>query len=482
MIKGESESEFKASWEKHRRPSCSLVLEGSCLEGSLLVAIRKMVLCLDQEGNKLPYEVHPPQTETKWLKLCLVGQLKSMYNVDLVRQALRSEEYSCQLCEWSGFYVLIHFDSGKGLEDFWKAKDSLLKSWFADLDQLHTFEQKKKQKVWITISSVPFSVWFDSFFKNLASLWGEVLKIDEETVAKTRFDVAHVLVGVSLTSDIPSSISIFVNGKISHIRVVVSEYEDERAWIVDESSTNSIEDESGRYSDDSQDEFNEEHLCDNNERNPQPFAEIPSPRGESNNVDVNSLSELGSDYANNANRVQIQTQNLYQPNISLGLPIDGVLLDVPVNQVQELSRNSSNHSDSVAPIFDRGSGLFTVKPKLLKKSRGENFIAYRSKFDRFQNWVVNSIPHGRTKGGFSSGKRQNRNLFLMENSSSLHSLGMLNSSPIISISGQKDSETDNQIEARNSVEVCSTLGLRTASDNFVAKRFSEITRENERST
>ncbi|KAK9043899.1 hypothetical protein V6N11_072223 [Hibiscus sabdariffa] len=413
MIKGESESEFKASWEKHRRPSCSLVLEGSCLEGSLLVAIRKMV-------------VSP--SDVAW-----------------------EPRYS----DWTEANKTVSEGNNRRMDGF-------------SIKVYHERSEKENPPNVCVLSTLerPSKV-LDSFRDGRS--FREVLsgKPDRR---------------VSLTSDIPSSISIFVNGKISHIRVVVSEYEDERAWIVDESSTNSIEDESGRYSDDSQDEFNEEHLCDNNERNPQPFAEIPSPRGESNNVDVNSLSELGSDYANNANRVQIQTQNLYQPNISLGLPIDGVLLDVPVNQVQELSRNSSNHSDSVAPIFDRGSGLFTVKPKLLKKSRGENFIAYRSKFDRFQNWVVNSIPHGRTKGGFSSGKRQNRNLFLMENSSSLHSLGMLNSSPIISISGQKDSETDNQIEARNSVEVCSTLGLRTASDNFVAKRFSEITRENERST
>ncbi|KAK8661204.1 hypothetical protein V6N13_052102 [Hibiscus sabdariffa] len=78
---------------------------------------------------------------------------------------------------------------------------------------------------------VPICIWHQSFFNCIVSSWGTLIKIDEETARRERFDRAKILTLVNKKADIPSTIKIAVEGKKYLIRIQTEDYQEEEAWI-----------------------------------------------------------------------------------------------------------------------------------------------------------------------------------------------------------------------------------------------------------
>ncbi|KAL4379088.1 hypothetical protein GQ457_02G028950 [Hibiscus cannabinus] len=291
-------------------------------------------------------------------------------------------------------------------------------------------------------------------------MWGNVIKVEDETSTKARLDVARVLVGVSSLSDIPSCVPISVNGKLCWIRVTMSEFEDDRAWIDVESPIDDPDEDSRSLCNETQDAFNAEPPRNIVGEGEQLFHdELLDPRGEDPNE---CAGEQELRVCSNINtEIRDQTHFDIEPDIHPGLLSDGDLLDIPVNQMVEPTRASSDISASETPSFDSGSSLFTVKPKLLKLSNGVHPLTFRSKVDRPQSWAGSFAfaSQGRTRTGVSSGSRKNRSYKSRGLSPHLLRLRDTSSCPQSSKLVRNDID-DDLLEARKSVEVCKGLGRR----------------------
>ncbi|KAK8562412.1 hypothetical protein V6N12_010493 [Hibiscus sabdariffa] len=172
-----------------------------------------------------------PSSDLDWLNQCFVGQVKGMYDADFVQQALRSDGFKVKVSVWSGFYVIIHCLEVEQVAILWDLKQSLLESWFEEIDTLANFMSETKLKIWVSIEGIPIHAWHPSVIKSVASHWGKVIKVDEDTISRNIFDCAWVLVGVSSVSDISLFVDVSINGEKFNVKVSTSEFEDNRCWI-----------------------------------------------------------------------------------------------------------------------------------------------------------------------------------------------------------------------------------------------------------
>ncbi|KAK8482298.1 hypothetical protein V6N11_084144 [Hibiscus sabdariffa] len=196
-------------------------------------------------------------SESEWLKNSFVGQVKGMYSVEIVQEELKSEGFNIKVCYWSGFYVIIQCLEEEQVQIFWDLRQSLMDSWFDDIDTVDNFLAKKKLKIWINIEGLPMAAWHATVIESIASKWGIVISIDADTLERNKFDYAQVLLGVSSITDVPKDATVVLNGDKFFIRMSSSEFEDNRCWINGGSSVDSMDEEDSCRFEDLPREFNE---------------------------------------------------------------------------------------------------------------------------------------------------------------------------------------------------------------------------------
>ncbi|KAK9019120.1 hypothetical protein V6N11_034159 [Hibiscus sabdariffa] len=132
------------------------------------------VLKNSQEAGK----VNVFETESEWLEFCVIGQIKSMYDTDFVQQVLQADCFKVKVCGWSGYYTIIRFEEQEQIPIFWDLKESLLQSWFSDIN---TDMNKKKLRIWVCIEGILIVAWQDAMLKTIGSRCGSVIRIDVDT-------------------------------------------------------------------------------------------------------------------------------------------------------------------------------------------------------------------------------------------------------------------------------------------------------------
>ncbi|KAL4364305.1 hypothetical protein GQ457_04G029470 [Hibiscus cannabinus] len=297
-----------------------------------------------------------PSSVQLWLKDCLVGEIKGMYDVDFVQQALRS---------------------------------------------------LKKLKLWAHIERLPLSACQVPIITDIAGKWGEVIKVDEETVNRGQLDQARVLVGVSDLSDIPPVVSLNINGSYVLIKVLTVAFEDDRRWI-DQDSTGVSDEcfESCRFEDYNHalKEVDYSHALKEVAANSSSNAYVPK-----ENVGFDRVSDndtlcdvpimVGSENLQVSGLKKVVSHEEYMVDSEFGafvgvdekrdefgnisVPILNVpqdMLDQSGTLVENLvevhidsrsnSLDTSGNSGSVDPKFDAASGFFNIKPKWVRQGMG----------------------------------------------------------------------------------------------------------------
>ncbi|GMI85109.1 hypothetical protein HRI_002180200 [Hibiscus trionum] len=198
--------------------------------------------------------------DMKWLKACLVGRIKPMYNVEVVQDALRSDGLNATVCNWNGLLSVIRADSEATKSKIWEVREELLSIWFDELEFLQGFEDKMRVKVLVELKNVSLHLWNTWFFWHLGERWGKVLKVEEETAGLINFDRAMLILEVQYGVSIPEKINVLCNGRLQCINVKVKDYEEERIFIdggcpVDDGFEGSV-DASWFEEEDNNDQFN----------------------------------------------------------------------------------------------------------------------------------------------------------------------------------------------------------------------------------
>ncbi|KAL4386551.1 hypothetical protein GQ457_09G024140 [Hibiscus cannabinus] len=411
--------------------------------------------CRDERSFK---EALLSNLEPKLPSVVKEGQIVAMYDAEFIQQILRSEGFKVSVSCWYGFYVILRFEEIEQVEIFWDLKDSFLKTWFCDIDMIESFMKSKKLQVWVCIEGMPLEAWNDSNFVSIANLWGNVIRLDTDTIEKRRLDVARVLVGISCLSIIPPFISIELKGNIHYLRISTAEFGDERCWI-DGANVNSL---------------------------PEGALKSPynSPRracNESKDVDVPNVLEneeellqaqdkcvfLGSD-SEKAIR-DVTSLNVVGPNLQEQIPLwpteEIGLHDVPITEAIA-SNSSSGLSVSLEPVYDSVSGLFSFKPKYIKQGKTRGPFSFCSKLDKLQNWV--SPDASKQKSSIRSQRKINLPDVKEGAMGSKDEEGDASSTQFYGGSGSMLRHSEEELlEAKNSLEVCKVLGMKFNADNEI---------------
>ncbi|XP_038999272.1 uncharacterized protein LOC120124752 [Hibiscus syriacus] len=160
------------------------------------------------------------EKEVSWRKSCLVGKIKNMFNEDIIQAAFCAEGYDVKVSICHDLLVVIQFQHEVVRQECWFNREERLHRWFDELELLEGYENKVKIKVWIHLFDVPLAVWSKDFFMDLGSRWGKVMRIDEDTCDRRRFDVAKILMEVQYVSDVPERAFIVFNGRVSPIKLL----------------------------------------------------------------------------------------------------------------------------------------------------------------------------------------------------------------------------------------------------------------------
>ncbi|KAK8533846.1 hypothetical protein V6N13_028464 [Hibiscus sabdariffa] len=321
-----------------------------------------------------------------------VGQVKGMYDANFVEQALKSEGFKVKVSPWSGFFVIIHFVEQEQIQIFWDLKASLLKSWFVNIDTVEHFSSEKKLKVWVTLENLPLVAWNDEIFKSIVSRWGTVLKTDEDTSQKNKFDCARILTGVKHLADVPKFAVIFINRVCYNITVLVAEYEDERRWI-------DTEEPKGQQG---------ENLADfSDEENNWRFEDFGHCVLDKTAVDVpktleNEANEFPAGDRDTRDRVKDNHVDYIKHGLPIEIPKDNdSMIEVPIRCDLETSKDSSGSSEPCASTLDKETGLFSIKPKGIKNISVWNTNLSRPNLDRLhakpsRNNILNKSRLGKS--------------------------------------------------------------------------------------
>ncbi|KAL4379875.1 hypothetical protein GQ457_02G034280 [Hibiscus cannabinus] len=449
-----------------------------------------------------------PSSAQLWLNDCLVGEIKGMYDVDFVQQALRSDGFNVKVCCWSGFYAIIHFLEEEQKQIFWDLRSSLLHSWFSDIDTLENFRSLKKLKLWAHIERLPLSACQVPIITDIAGKWGEVIKVDEETVNRGRLDHARVLVGVSDLSDIPPVVSLNINGSYVLIKVLTIAFEDDRRWI-DQDSTGVSDEclESCRFEDYNHalKEVDYSHALKEVAADSSSDAYVPKENVGFDSVSDNEIlgdvsimvgpenlqvgglkkvasheeymvdSEYGAfvgvdEKRDESGHIYVPILNVPQDKLDQSGTVVENLVEVHVDSGSN-SIDSSGNSGSVEPKFDVASGLFSIKPKWVRQGNQLPFIC--SRLNRFQRNIGIS-PRVKKSDPISGRKKAGRG-FIPAMGAPLGRSG----------SGKRESTTlpsdDTEWdEAVATLEVCEALGIHFNADRqVILEKFVEMEKNTE---
>ncbi|KAL4309565.1 hypothetical protein GQ457_01G031530 [Hibiscus cannabinus] len=378
---------------------------------------------------------------------------------------------SCKAAEGRSFkdVLLGNFNQSRGMDiaggkgeikleslskDFGKSYSSLL----SELIKIVVDEKEKAWlkncllKVWLSIEGLPLEAWSESVLHRIGRRWGKVIRLDPETLAKSRLDKARILLGINCLSIIPPFLPIEFEGPFLILKLSYSEFEDDRCWINDE-KVNSVPEGKMEFSFD----------CNVN------------PRMGNSNVDgfkkLASYKDLMADsHYEDSVRVGKKCEELENISVpSLSGPQE--LLDQRATSAENLfevqveagseSLDNSGISGSVGPNFDSESGLFNIKPKLVR--HGNQFPKHCTRPKPFQ-WSVGVSP--RIKKFNHNSRRKKANQSPPSGRGFISGLGAP-SGRFASVKGESampPSDDPEWVEAVSTLEVCEALGIHFNAD------------------
>ncbi|KAH7859110.1 hypothetical protein Vadar_031653 [Vaccinium darrowii] len=116
-----------------------------------------------------------------------------------------------------GRYVIITF-ANEGMRDK-TLKELWVKNWFSDFHPWSGEQAKEERFVWISCFGMPLSAWSSQTFKDIGSIWGEFIEVDENTLKGGSYEKGRILIATDHSKRIEGNIELVEDGRKYIVRI-----------------------------------------------------------------------------------------------------------------------------------------------------------------------------------------------------------------------------------------------------------------------
>ncbi|KAL4347102.1 hypothetical protein GQ457_17G020660 [Hibiscus cannabinus] len=153
------------------------------------------------------------------LSRCALGFCrKPQQIIDLANEFRRADLVGFKIMRVVGSLVLLIFQS---LEERKRMLESaVLDTWLENVMEWSPTIAMPNRRVWISACGIPIHAWLVGTFQNLAALWGELVKVGDQTLDPLNFETARFLVETDWFYRIEEIVDLQVEGNVFRVRVM----------------------------------------------------------------------------------------------------------------------------------------------------------------------------------------------------------------------------------------------------------------------
>ncbi|KAK8661557.1 hypothetical protein V6N13_091156 [Hibiscus sabdariffa] len=158
------------------------------------------------------------ESKKEVLETCVVAWCKGRLRGEaLVKELRRAGFTGCSVMRAAGEVVLLLFVTEEERQSVLDRSD--LDRWFVKVLPWSPDIGFDSRSVWISVLGVPVQFWSQDTFRNIAHLWGSLVRLDESTLDLTSFEQARLLIEMKHWDRIVETIEVDCDGRLVPVRV-----------------------------------------------------------------------------------------------------------------------------------------------------------------------------------------------------------------------------------------------------------------------
>ncbi|KAJ4841490.1 hypothetical protein Tsubulata_011841 [Turnera subulata] len=156
----------------------------------------------------------PSSDISGWLSRCAVGIAKDPMRLESILLLWKLHDLNeVEVSELGGDSVLVCFPSKESMMMFTQQPPDWIPLWFKTFAPWKQGDIAVNRRVWLTVRRVPLNAWCNEFFQLVGSIFGQLLRIDEETGERRRLGSARMEILTELGSLINKELVVSVAGQ-----------------------------------------------------------------------------------------------------------------------------------------------------------------------------------------------------------------------------------------------------------------------------
>ncbi|CAL5380719.1 unnamed protein product [Camellia sinensis] len=156
-----------------------------------------------------------------WLYNSVIVKLKSYYAFSDFRDSvLQIGSKDVVVRKGGGKMAVVSFLSAEDMKSQLALLEDCLKEWCASVTEWKRGTYLAPERaVWLCCYGVPLNLWSNDTFMKIGRVWGEIIRIDEDTLNQVSFSYGRIKVATSVMSSINTVVHIQCNDMMYPIRV-----------------------------------------------------------------------------------------------------------------------------------------------------------------------------------------------------------------------------------------------------------------------
>ena len=191
-------------------------------------------------GNKVEAYKIVGNTNTEaeeWLQRSIVCEAGEPIEVKTLYEDLRKAGMQISIKAMSCYKFIITFQSSEIMEE--NLKDhGVLDKWFRHINKWSKYEKAETRQVWLEIFGVPVIGWTEMNFKEIAKIWGSLVRLEEGTDSTVNFESMKMLITSDHFHRIESEILLQIEDM--GYRVFVSEIGGQSSEVVNQDTVHQL--------------------------------------------------------------------------------------------------------------------------------------------------------------------------------------------------------------------------------------------------